>query len=65
MGSIARSMKRAAYKRTGREWPSRTQATVITDRGYLTLHPTRGWKLVSYARVNAQARMNEILSKRN
>lgn len=62
MTSLQRKLVRAACHRTGAKIENdRPQPTVMLDYGYCVLHPTRGWRRISYARVEAQRRMAQLL----
>jgi hypothetical protein len=61
MTSLSRKMKRAAYARVGKEWPTRQQPTVtLPNGGYMTLRPTKGWLYVSPRRLRAQNILRHI-----
>lgn len=62
MTSLQRKLVRASSHRTGKKIESeRPQPTVILETGYKVLHPTKGWRTVSYARAEAQTRMAQLL----
>ena len=59
--SLKRNLRKAhgltgKYIANGGEQPVR-----IDDQGYDVLHPTRGWKRISYRRLAAQQRMATML----
>ncbi|MBB5985989.1 hypothetical protein [Sphingobium lignivorans] len=57
-------MSRLERKMAEREdKPVRPQPTRIGETGYQTLHPTRGWKKVSYKRAKAQQLMGMMLDR--
>lgn len=43
---------------------AKTQPTIVREAHYLVLHPTRGWRRVSYRRASAQQAMAYILTPR-
>lgn len=56
MTSFQRQLNRKAAKRTGKAIENtNTQPTRELGTHYAVLHPTRGWKVISYARARAQA----------
>lgn len=59
--SIARAFRRRAYRKSGRPWPgAETQFSSLPDGGYQALHPTKGWRSFSFARLQAQARLRDM-----
>lgn len=66
--SIARAFRRRVFRRLGSKWPGKdAQFNSLPDGGYQALHPTKGWRSFSAARLQAQARlrdMNEAINRR-
>jgi len=60
--SLCRAIKRAAYARSGREWPTRERLFVINpDGGYSALTPTKGWRRFSKRRLVAQSKLRAMM----
>lgn len=59
--SLTRAIRRAAFRKQGREWTGKTVPHRVDDYGYVALHPTRGWRSVSAKRLYAQRAMAEML----
>lgn len=56
MTTFTRKLKRARYRKAGKEWPAKEQPSIaLTRGGYRTLRPTKGWLTVSPKRLHAQA----------
>lgn len=62
MSSYPRRLQRRRMReRDGYEAPP--QPVIYRETGYLVLHPTKGWKTISYRRYAAQMRMAQILER--
>lgn len=61
MSSLLRRIQRKAQRKRAGYEPN-PQYTEVHETGYLTLHPTKGWKRLSYARVAAR---DAVLAIRN
>ena len=51
--SIARQIKRAAYRRVGKDWPAKPVFRINDDGGYSVLRPTKGWAHFTARRLGA------------
>jgi hypothetical protein len=64
MTSFQRQLQRAARRRAGLSLENhREQPSHLQGDGYLVLHPTRGWKRVSYLRARAQQKLAQLLDR--
>lgn len=63
MTSIARRLTRAAIHKRGGKPETKPQVTIVTDTGYMTLRPTKGWFSMSNRRVAAQTVVAAILDR--
>lgn len=53
MSSLLRTIHRRSERRRW-DYEPKPQATKVEETGCTTLHPTKGWKRVSYARLRAR-----------
>ena len=58
--SVQRAIRRRRARKSGTAWPSRNMPFRECKDGYDALHPTKGWKHVSTARLRAQASLAEL-----
>lgn len=65
MTGIARQLNRAFARHKGVKIESKPHHVDVQVGHYNVLHPTRGWKRVSYARLEAQRKMQEIFAGRS
>lgn len=61
MGGLTRKIRRAYAKRGGKEWQSKETPFRHDRSGYSALHPTKGWRRISFKRLEAQRRMAQLL----
>lgn len=64
MSSFLRNMQRRTLRKREDYTPA-PQPTIVTDTGYHTLHPTKGWRYVSIRRLAAQQKMEELLNAKS
>ena len=60
MSSFLRNIQRRIV-RSREGYEAAPQPTIITETGYRTLHPTKGWRVVSNRRIAAQQQMARLL----
>lgn len=59
MSSFTRRMQRRKI-RAAADYEPKPQVTIITDDGYRTLHPTRGWRRVSQRQIEGRRIIDEL-----
>lgn len=65
--SIQRAIRRRRARKSGTTWPTQTMPFRECADGYDALHPRKGWRHVSTARLRAQfliGQMREAIARR-
>lgn len=58
--SVQRAIRRRRARKAGSDWPDRAPGGWELGEGYIAMHPTKGPRIVSGARLRAQATLREF-----